>query len=316
MTVIRDAAALPSVPVACVATIGVFDGFHKGHRFITQAMIDAARSKQVASVLITFDIHPKSVHAHEFSGYITHRETKLSILRGMGVDYVWYLPFDAVRDMKPSDFLVYVKKYFDVKTIVVGADFRFAKNAAADVHVLRELGTHFGFEVVSPQRVSADGQTLSSSSIREMIARGDLDAVKSAMGRPFSVVAHVEHGIGAGHDKLHVPTANIDVADRVVPPCGIYATTVVYEGKEYAAVTYLGTAPSMRSHGKPDKLILESHIFDKTFDLYGKRIEVCFHRFIRPEQVFADPDELSAAIKNDIAQAKEYFTKDGSCVTF
>lgn len=307
MNVIREIAQMPSSPIACVATIGVFDGFHKGHLFITQLMLDEAKKRGIASVLITFDIHPKKVHAHEFSGYITHRDTKLEILRGMGVDYVWYLSFDEVKDLSPEAFVAFVKKHFDVRTFVVGNDFKFGKGAAAGVAELRCLGARSGFDVIAPDRIDADGVELSSTVIRDLLRKGDLDGVKDAMGRAFSVVAHVEHGIGAGHDKLHVPTANIDVADRVVPPCGIYATTVVFEGKEYPAVTYLGTAPSMRGLGKPDKLVLESYIFDKSFDLYGKRIEVRFHRFIRPEQIFADPALLAAAIQNDIAQAKAYF---------
>ena len=307
MNVIRDAKDLPASPVPCAATIGVFDGFHKGHRFITQRMLDEAKSRGIASVLITFDVHPKKVHAHEFSGYITNRGTKLEILRAMGVDYVWYVPFDDVKDMAPDVFLAYVRRAFDLKSVVVGHDFRFGKGARADVDVLRRLGDEHGFAVVAPTRVDADGCDLSSSAIRDLIRKGDLAAVERAMGRPFSVTADVEHGIGAGAREFRVPTANIDVADRVVPPCGIYAATVVFEGHEYPAVAYLGTAPSMRDAGKPDKLVLESHILQGSFDLYGKRIEVQFRSFLRPEQVFESHAALMAAITGDVAKAKAYF---------
>jgi riboflavin kinase/FMN adenylyltransferase len=307
MIVIRDESGLPQPAIAVAATIGVFDGFHKGHRFITESMLAEAKKRGVASLLITFDVHPKKVHAHPFSGYITHRETKLDILRELGVDYVWYVSFDDVRGMSPEAFVAFVKKHFDLKAVVVGEDFKFGKGAQAGVATLRTLGEKNGFVVVAPARVDADGGELSSTVIRDLIRKGDLDGVKAAMGRSFSVIADVVRGIGAGQRDFHVPTANIDVADRVVPPCGIYAATVVFEEAEYPAVAYLGTAPSMRDAGKPDKLILESYIFDKTFDLYGKRIEVRFHRFIRPEQIFTDQAALSAAIHNDIAEAKKYF---------
>jgi riboflavin kinase/FMN adenylyltransferase len=307
MNIIRDASGLPVSPVPCVATIGVFDGFHKGHRFITQCMIDEARARGVASVLITFDVHPKKVHAHEFSGYITSRGTKLEILREMGVSYVWYVPFEDVKDMDPEAFVGYVERYFDLKAVVVGHDFRFGKGARADVEVLSSLGVSHGFDVIAPTRVDAGGLELSSTMIRDLIRKGDLDAVEQAMGRPFSIVADVIRGIGAGARDFHVPTANLDVADRVVPPCGIYAAHVFFEGKEYPAVAYLGTAPSMRDAGKPDKLVLESHILQGAFDLYGKRIEVRFRKFLRPEQVFDSQSTLAAAIAGDVAKAKAYF---------
>jgi riboflavin kinase/FMN adenylyltransferase len=311
MKVITQPSELPVRRVPCVATIGTFDGFHRGHWHIVRRTIAGARRLRAKSLLITFDEHPRLVLSKNFPGYITERGKKVSLLKDSGLDYIWYIPFTpAVSRKSGEEFIRYIERYFDLRMIVVGEGFRFGSMAESTVDDLEAIGSELGFSVKSLPRLHSGRIEISSSAIRQAIRGGDLGLVCRLMGRPYSIVSTVVHGQGFGSSVLHVPTANIDATNKVLPPAGVYVTCVACGGKVYPAVTNLGFAPTMRSQGHR---IVESFLLDFKGDLYGKIIEVFFLKFLRREEEFESHEALRSQIGHDITKARRYFQTRKSC---
>lgn len=307
MKVIKSENDLPRQRIKCVATIGVFDGFHKGHQYLFDAVLADAAQHGLQSLMVTFDVHPRLVFAHDFLGYITDRGTKIDLLNTSSLDYLWYLNFKEVSGLSGEKFIEYLEQYFDVKILIVGEGFRFGKDAKQDVSDLKRLGKQYGFEVIALERLHLDSVNVSSSLLRDLIRKGDFVKVEHYLGRPYSITSEVVRGSGCGTMQLQVPTINIDVTDKVLPPCGVYITKTEINGQEYQSLTNLGYAPTMRKYGKPNELCLETHILNENIDLYGQKAKIKFLKFLRPEQIFSDKETLKQKITQDIQEAKEYF---------
>ena len=313
MRIFRDLRPLPATATGAVAAIGNFDGVHRGHR----AVIDAARREAAAQgspcAVLTFEPHPRRLFRPDDPPFrLTPFRVKAGILAGLGVDLMLVPRFNRRFASHTAEAFVeqVLVKSFGLKAIVCGADFVFGKGRGGDVGVLEQLGRVHGLQVRVIEPVGESGVVYSSTRIREFLAAGDPKGAADLMGRPFAISGHVRHGEQIGR-KLGFPTANVDHRGFLQPATGVYAIRATVQGNEdrwIDGVANFGRRPTVDGL----KLLLEAHLFDFEGDLYGKRLQVRFIDYIRPERRFESLDALKARITEDAREARVLLKTSGS----
>lgn len=298
-----------SLPKETVLTIGAFDGVHRGHQALIQAVVDRARATNRLAALITFHPHPALVLARDLSApaqafYLTTPGEKLVLLEGLGLDVVALLPFDReLANTSARDFMRSVSQHLRAREIWVGPDFGLGRKKEGNVARLRELGREMGYELTVFQPVVdlANGQTtISSSRIRALLREGRVDQVAEMLGRHFSISGEVVTGAHRGR-RLGFPTANLQVrAERALPANGVYAVYAVLGDISYPAVANVGVRPSFDSGPRT----IETHILDFDDDIYGCDLKVEFVARLRDERRFDTPDALVAQVRRDSQTAR------------
>ncbi len=293
------------IAVAC----GVFDGLHLGHQQILTMLKETAAAHDAASVVVTFAPHPMKVLAPEQAPLLIYSyEHKLSMFSRLGIDAAVVMPFTReFAGLPPVQFLdeMLFGQGVELTAISVGSAWRFGRQAEGDVDLLTQEGRKRGADVIAVPEIDLNGETVSSTRIREVLAAGDLAKVNTLMGRPFSIYGDVRHGKGIATSELHYPTANIAANNEIFPPCGIYAANaLLFEDSvtRLPGVMYLGNAPTYVNNA-PDKPFVEVHIFDFHQDIYDRKLEVEFLEFIRGDKKFSSSEALSEQISRDIAVA-------------
>ena len=297
--------AKPS-PQGCVATIGVYDGVHLGHRRVVEQLRSEAGA-DVEVAVVTFDRHPLSVLRPDMAPkMLTSLETKLLLLEAAGVDRCCVISFDAARSEEDPEHFVkdLLVDRLAVRSIAVGADFRFGRDRSGDVALLRSLGTKFGFTVNSVPLAERDDEPISSTRIRQLVSEGAVDEAGKLLGRPFSVSGTVEHGDGRGGPELGFPTANLSVdASLAQPGAGIYAGTFTREsGEVFVSAISVGRRPTFYEAAEP---LIECYLIDFSGDLYGERVEATFHHKLRDELRFDSVEALIEQMHRDVAQTTQ-----------
>ncbi len=289
-----------------VLTVGSFDGVHLGHRRILSMVTDSAAELKGASAVMTFRPHPREFFAPASPpNLLTPDVKKFALIEESGVDVVFVLPFDArVANMDRREFVTeIVHARCGAVQVIVGHDFCFGRDALGDYHYLKRIGPHLGFEAVQAAPLYIEGERVSSTAIRESLLQGDLEKARLFLGRPYSIVGEVIQGRGIGH-QLGFPTANIAPYHTAVPAQGVYAAQVKTGNQILPAAVNIGIAPTVRQ----ELMLIEAHLLDFSDDLRGRRIEVVFHRRLRPERRFGTRQELAAAIGEDVAAVRSYFS--------
>lgn len=286
-----------------VATIGNFDGHHRGHRALLQTVVETARKAEGTALVLTFDPHPVKILApHIDFRFLTSPEEKLAYLEAAGIDEVVFLDFTpAFASMSPDQFAGDIlHRSLHLSELFVGNHFAFGKGRAGHIEDLVRLGARYGFLVHPVTPVMCEGDVVSSSRIRRLIQAGNMERAATLLGRFYGIRGTVVHGTQQGQ-ALGWPTANLHVpADRVVPPDGVYAARTIHGSHTYDAIAYIGTRPTF---GQGERLI-EVNIFDQTDTLYGQEITVQFVAWVRGDHTFASADELSKQIARDVEQAR------------
>jgi len=285
-----------------VATLGIFDGLHVGHRKVIGLVVDAAERAHGTSVAVTFDRHPGSVIGNRPEPMITSLRHRLKLLEGLGLDFCLVIEFtDEIAGMEASDFVRTVLcDLLGVRLLIVGFDCRFGKDRRGNTELCTALGRELGFEATIVPPVLIGGQVVSSTVIRHAIARGELRRVERLLGRPYSLLGTVVHGDGRG---IGYPTANLDLNYELLPPCGVYAARALLNDRPLAAVASVGTRSTF--HHEPDApIVVEVHVLDRHPDLYGTELEVQLLERIRDQQAFGSARELQEHIRGDIATAR------------
>jgi riboflavin kinase / FMN adenylyltransferase len=272
--------------------IGVFDGVHKGH----QAVIDDA------DTVLTFDPHPLSViHPEAAPKLIMPFDVKRDVIEGLGVDELVVIPFDEEFMKIPAEEFIsnILVERLGARTVSVGENFRFGAKAKGDPEM---LASHDEFETRVVPLVEVDGETVSSSRIRALVAAGEAEAAMRCLGAPFMVEGRVVEGDQRGRD-LGFPTANIVPDDHlVVPGHGVYAAFA--NGR--AAAVNVGVRPTFET-GRG--LLIESFLIDYDGDLYGQNLRVAFVTRLRGERRFPSVEDLIAQMHRDVAEAREICAK-------
>ena len=296
--------AFPTGREPMVATIGNFDGIHLGHQAILSSVTKAARSRGIPSLGITFDPHPLAVVApSRRPKLLMTRRQKIDAIEACGIDGLLILPFD--RELAALD----GKAFFDLlggrirfASVHVGRAFRFGHLRAADLKALEAIGAVTGFTVVGVAPVEVEGETVSSSAVRQAVEDGDVVRARAMLGRSFEVTGTVVRGEGRGR-KLHFPTANVAVENEMVPRRGVYVTDTIAFAQHFPSVTNVGVRPTFQGTA----VTVESHLLDVDEDLYGARIDVRFLTRLRDEMKFDGPAPLADQIARDAAAATSYF---------
>ncbi len=294
-----------------VMTIGNFDGVHLGHREIFRRVTEKAREISGESIVYTFDPHPVEVLAPERKPLlITPLEEKLRLIGEQGLDVAICAPFtEKFASQPPEDFVKNILyDQIKIRHIFVGHDFTFGKNRRGNIALLKQLGTKWGFHAEMIEAVRLEGTVVSSTRIRELVARGEMAEAKKLLGRFYALTGKVIHGHGRGSRKLGFPTANLKPTGMLFPKPGIYAVWATLAGDRFEGVANLGYNPTFHDQ----KFSIEVHLLSFDRDIYGESLRVDFVRRLRDEVKFHGPEELIAQIKKDIAQAEKILKTVGA----
>jgi riboflavin kinase/FMN adenylyltransferase len=291
--------SIGEIPPTAVA-LGNFDGVHRGHAELIARTVHYAREHGLKSAVFTFSNHPQNVIAgRNIVKHILPPEEKTEIIRSLGTDFLFSLPFDnSFHSMPPETFVRdLLLGAFNARAIACGFNYHFGKDASGNAVNLEEAAEKEGFRMEVMEPFIVDDALVSSTLIRNLITEGKVDRCMKYMGRHFKMSGAVIRGNALGR-VLGFPTANIATDPRlIVPAYGVYATLTEAEGKQYPSVTNVGVRPTVGGSAE----LVESYLFGFDGSLYEKNIRIVFLEKLRDEQRFADTDALA----NQVAQDKE-----------
>jgi len=276
--------------VSRIATIGFFDGVHKGHRYLFAQLKQTGIARGLQPLIVTFAEHPRTVLQSDYMPQLlTSRDERRALLSAYGE--VLMLPFAEIQPLTAAQFMEKMHNEYEVEVLLMGYDHRFGSDRPKHPQDYRHIGERCGIEVLTMNEF-VDGELhVSSTEIRSALENGNIAVANDLIGRPYSLKGEVVHGKGLGR-QLGFPTANIQPFDpnKVIPKAGVYAVTV----RSYA----LEWTPAMLNIDAQGTI--EAHIPTFQGDLYGQPMEIRFLRFIREERRFESLDELKKQIKADV----------------
>lgn len=308
----------PVNTTACVATIGFFDGVHRGHQFLISQVCEQAKAERREAMVITFDRHPRQVLQDDYQpALLTTTDEKLQLLKETDIDTVAVLHFDRVMaSLSARDFMEQVLLgRLNVRTLVTGYDNRFGRGRTENFNDYVRYGQELGIRVVQSEAFMLGGEHVSSSLVRSALRRGDVAHATRCLGRPYVLTGRVVSGHQEGR-KLGFPTANVDVSASacLVPANGVYAVKVgimadgthATSSATFEGMMNIGMRPTFSGH----RQTLEVYLFNFNGDIYGCELSVAFIRHIREEQRFDSADMLAAQLRRDEAEIKKLFEQD------
>ena len=289
----------------CVATIGNFDGVHRGHQAILVRLRERAVELGVPSCVVIFEPQPREYFAPDTApARLARLRDKLELLAAEGVDQVLCLAFNQrLSKLSAAEFVdTILVDGLGVKHLEVGDDFRFGCDRLGDFDFLTQVGDAKGFTVEAARTVEMDGVRVSSTQVRKALAVADFKLAEELLGRPFQITGRVLHGQKLAR-QLGWPTANVQLKRHRVPFTGVYLVSVEIDGKQWPGVANIGVRPTVAGDGKAH---LEVHLLDFAGNLYDRRLTVAFHHKLRDEQRFASLEALKSAIGADVAAARAH----------
>lgn len=289
-----------------VITIGIFDGVHLGHQALIKKLKQKSLQMELPSIVFSFEPTPNDYFFKKQNKKLTSLRDKYRLIDKYKIDYLYCPPFDStMENLSPNQF---IKKHlidlFSPRYLIIGDDFRFAKDRKGSVKDLVVSGESNNFEVEQIDSISHHRTRISSSLIRDSLCNSNLELVSQMLGRNYSLTGRVIHGQSLG-GSLGLPTANIDLKKTKYPLRGVFCVNVSIENNDklYFGVANIGYKPTVDG----ETLTLEVHILDFDQDLYKTHIRVEFLRHLRDEKKFRDIDQLKNQINDDIQQARNYF---------
>jgi riboflavin kinase/FMN adenylyltransferase len=291
-----------------VLALGNFDGLHRGHTKIIERIRRVAAERAATSLVLTFDPHPpRIVRPDKAPPLLMTLAQKLEALEHAGIQGVAIVQFTLeLSRWEPETFVKTVLvDWVRVGEVWVGADFLFGRDRSGNFSLLRALGSHYGFRVEKIDPVRYKDFVVSSTRIRRLVAEGRVDEAGALLGHHVFVDGTVVRGAGRGRE-LGIPTANLETENELVPPNGVYATTVTIDDVVYPGVTNVGLRPTFADVQRP---AIEAHVLGLDRDLYGKRVRLAFVQRMRDERRFPDVDALKAQIEADVRRARRLFDR-------
>ena len=299
-------------------TIGTFDGVHLGHRALIARAINEAASRDVSSAVLTWDRHPiATLRPEKMPALLCSPERKIELLCERGQDILAVLPFDEELSQWPAERFVeeVLVRGLAARAIVVGENWRFGKGAAGNVDLLREMGTNLGFDVIGMSLEEVNGEVISSSRIRKLIAEGELDGAATLLGRRFDLDGVVVHGDDRGK-SLGFPTANVALPPGLAhPPRGVYAGRARVGGDAtmlppeegdpaprgwYRAAVNIGVNPTFGGDPNVHPARVEAYLLDLDADIYGAELRIELWSRLRDEERFESADALIEQMHRDV----------------
>jgi riboflavin kinase / FMN adenylyltransferase len=286
-----------------IVALGNFDGFHLGHQAVVGRAVQRGFHERRPVIVATFDPHPVRFFKPDVPPFrLTTLDQRERLFAHAGADAMLVFRFDkALAITSAEDFVADIlARQIGAAGVVTGDDFTFGRGRKGNVDVLLDLGANFGIAAEAVAPVLLDGVRISSGRIREALEAGDTGTATHLLSRDYAIEGVVQRGDQRGR-QLGYPTANLESGDYQRPKYGIYAVRVTLEdGSEFPGVASLGVRPTF----EPPRELLEAHLFGFDGDLYGRKIEVALHAFIREEKKFADVETLVAHMRKDEAKAR------------
>ena len=286
-----------AIPEKRVIALGFFDGVHRGHRAILEAAVKESERLSLPSAVFTFFSESDGLKGAK---RIYGTDEKIRLAEKCGIDEIILADFNAVRNISAADFAEKILiSELGCATALCGTDFRFGKGALGDVSLLRSILNEGGAALITPAAVCDGGDKISSSFIKKLLGEGKVKRAAELLGEPYSVLGEIRHGLGLGK-KFGFPTVNTEISESEPDlPSGVYKCSVEIDGKDYGALTNVGTCPTV---GKREKH-RETYIIGYCSDAYGMKVRISFLDFIREEKKFDSAEELTNQINEDIKKA-------------
>ena len=281
-----------------VYALGFFDGVHLGHQALLRTCRELALELKAYTGAVTFDTHPELLTAHRAPRLINRIEDRNQLLKELGVEHICVLPFDQhIRTMPWQDFFRLLVEQYGAVGLVCGDDFHFGYRGEGNAALLQQACREAGIPCRVVPEQALDGERISSTYIRTLLERGQMEKAVRFLGHPHILSGQVVAGRQLGR-TIGVPTANLRLPEHLAQPkYGVYACNAHVEGHMYPAVTNIGTRPTVEGH----HVTVESWILGFEGDLYGKTLTLDFHKFLRPETKFDSLEQLKAQIQRDAA---------------
>ncbi len=310
MHVFQDAYNASDLPRGGIATIGNFDGVHRGQHAILERVTARAEELGAPSAVLTFDPHPLTVLAPDRAPLaLTTPKQKERLLEESGVEVMLVLRFTPELSRVPARTFVreLLHDKLDSREIYVGAGFVFGHKREGNLALLQEMGRELGFTAHGVEEVVYAGERISSTRIRRAIAEGNVIEAGEMLGRPYSLTGVIVRGDRMGK-RLGWPTINVMSDNKLLPGDGVYASRVFFPSypATFDCVTNIGTRPTVYENYQR---VVESHILDFKADVYGQRVELGFYRRLREERIFPTVMDLSSQIGRDVEATREYFSR-------
>lgn len=299
--------AMRSIEGPLHIAMGVFDGLHIGHQAVIGSVVKATQAQGGTAGILTFDPHPIQVLAPEVapSRILASLEHKRKQVELLGVEVMVVVKFtEQFAACAAGDFLrLLLESAPGLRTLAIGADWRFGRNREGDVSMLKKFGQQHGIEILATGAIMLDGERVSSTRIRQAIRDGNMKAAKAMLGRDYSVLGTVVAGRQLGR-TLGFPTANLKVHSEQLPADGVWCVEVSLEnGEQVKGVGNLGVRPTVENGDA--RRMLEIHLLDFTGDLYDQDVEVRFGDFLRGEKQFASLTDLQSQIQADVRDCRK-----------
>lgn len=278
--------------------LGIFDGVHLGHKAVIGEALKY-KSMGLKTGIFTFSAEDMRIKQGRELHYILDNNSKLNMLKSMGVDTILCPKFNDVKNMSGLEFAKDIlSNRMHAKVVVCGQRFRFGKGATCDYNDLIDYGKTFGFTVKVMQSIASNGGIVSSSKIRTLLSEGNVKEANALLGYNYYINNLVVHGTQIGR-TINVPTINQLFGERqVIAKFGVYRSITTIDGIEYPSMTNVGVKPTVTNEGVP---VAETHIIGYSGDLYNRVVKVSLCDYVRPEHKFNSIEELKQAIYNDIA---------------
>ena len=285
-----------------IYALGFFDGVHLGHRALLDTCLCLAQANNCKAGAVTFLGHPDTLVFGVTPPLINTAADRRKLLTRFGMEQVVELPFDREMMQMPwQDFLDMLVARYGAAGFVCGDDFVFGHRGQGNIQRLQEYSQSHGFDCRIVHQVVHEEMVVSSTYIRTLLEKGDVQAAGRFLGHPHMLSGEVVGGRGIGR-TLGIPTANLALPEGLVKlPHGVYACIAVAEGQRYMAVTNIGSRPTVGGH----RVTVEPWILDFDGNLYGEELELEFHKFLRPERKFDSLEELKAQIQSDAAETRK-----------
>lgn len=288
-----------------IATIGFFDGVHKGHRYLFKQLNEEAAARGLKPLIVTFEEHPRTVLQSDYiPKLLSTKEERKALLSAYGE--VVMLRFSTIRDLTAEQFMIRLKEEYGVEVLLMGYDHRFGSDGLRNPEDYCRVGAKQGIEVLRMEEYQDGTQHVSSTEIRTALEKGDVERAKEMLGRPYALFGKVVHGKGLGR-TIGFPTANIEPEEpnKIIPMAGVYEVKVKGERLKDEGVNELAnervSGLGVRGMCNIDaKGTIEVHLLGYKGNLYGQNLTIQFMQFIRKERQFHSLDELQQQIKADV----------------
>ena len=293
-----------------VITIGVFDGVHKGHQSLIANLENSLLESNYNSTLITFQNSPfhfiKKINDNNF--YISTTEEKIKILNQFKLDQIIIIEFNTnINQTSAKEFLGILTSNLKMKKLFVGPDFAFGKNREGNIKYLNENQKSLKYELNVANALKKHKQIISSTRIKQLLSKGDIQLANTYLGRPYNLSGHVIKGEGRGKN-LNMPTANIDYnLKKILPIDGIYASKVIINKKEYMGALSIGNNPTF---GHNNNKSVEVHLINFKDDIYNEFINIKIYKHMRDQIKYNDIATLMTQMQKDLINIKEYFKNE------